>query len=113
MLFQKAAFVLLGLAAFTEAVSIREEARLLRRQNRGGSNNGNNGKGGNTGDQNAAKATDAAKATSTAKAAGTANNNGGNNNTAAATCLNAKAIQTGSQSDGQNPPVAGQSASAT
>lgn len=102
MLFQKAAVILLGLAALTEAVSIREEARLLRRQNRFGGNNGNNGNGGNAANNNAAKATS------------TANNNGGNNNAAAtATCLNANAIQTGSQSDGQNPPVSGQAASAT
>ena len=99
MLFQKAAVVLLGLAAFTEAISIREEARLLRRQNRNGKNNGGNG-----GNNNAA-------ATNTAN---TKSNNGGNNNAAAtATCLNANAIQTGSQSDGQNPPVDGQAASAT
>ena len=80
MLFQKVAVVVLGLAAFTEAISSREEARLLRRQNRNGIN----------------------KAGSSSKAAA-----------ATATCLNSNAVQTGSLSDGQNPPVSGQTASAT
>jgi hypothetical protein len=98
MLFQKIVVLVLGLAAFTEAISVREEARLLRRQNRNFGGNGStannaNKNGGNTGNNNAASSSKASAAT--------------------ATCLNAKAIQTGSQSDGQNPPVSGQAASAT
>jgi hypothetical protein len=104
MLFRKAAVILFSLAALAEAVSIREEAQLPRRQNNFGGNNGNNGKGGegSGGNNNAAKASS------------TTNNKGGNNNAVAtATCLSTNAIQTGSQSDGQNPPVDGQAASAT
>lgn len=109
MLLRKVAVVVLSLAAFTEAASIREEARFLRRQNRfgGGKNNGGNtatNNGGNTGNNNGAN-----------------NANTGNNNAASsskvlaatATCLNSNAVQTGSQSNGQNPPVDGQAASAT
>jgi len=115
MLLQHVAVAILGFAAFTDAVSIREEARLLRRQNRNGGNFGNTGNTGNfqnsaNGNNNAATNKAAAsnkndKAATSSKASSNAG--------AAATCLSANAIQIGSFSDGQNPPVAGQAASAT
>ena len=112
MLFKKAVVILLGLATFTEGLSIREEARILRRQNRSGGNSGG------FGNKNAAKASISATNNggnnNAAKASTTAANDGGRNNAAAtATCLNSNAVQTGSKSDGQNPPVDGQAASAT
>ena len=97
MLMKNAVTALLGLAAAAEAFSVhahKPSRALERRQNRGNNRNGNNG-----GNNNNA-----------------GNNNNNNNNAAAsATCLAANAVQTGSQSTGQNGAVAadGQVNSAT
>jgi len=107
MLF-KASVVILALAASTEAISVRgiEDSFLFRRaafpqqnggQNRGGNNNG----GGNANGGNA-----------NAGGAG-AGAGGGGAAAGGATCLNANSIATGSLDNGQDPPVAGQSNSAT
>ena len=101
MLMKNAVTALLGLAAVAEAFSVhahKPSRALERRQNRGNNRNGNNG-GNNGGNNNNA-----------------GNNNNNNNNAAAsATCLAANAVQTGSQSTGQNGAVAadGQVNSAT
>jgi hypothetical protein len=111
MFFQASSIILSALIISSEAVSIRglgpelvnrglgfESALVAREpQNR-------NGFGGNN---NAAKQSSSAKASAT-----TAATNGGGGGGGSA-CLDTKAIQTGSQSTGQNPPVQGQSASAT
>jgi hypothetical protein len=92
MLMKTAVSALLGLAMAAEAASVhhyRSPISLERRQNRGGNRGGNNANQGNAG--------------------------GNNNNGASATCLAANAIQTGSQSTGQNGAAAadGQVNSAT
>jgi hypothetical protein len=113
MLMKTAVTALLGLAIAAEAATVhqfRSTSTLDRRQNRGGrfgggnnNNNNNNNNGGNNNNNNG----------------GNNNNNGGNNNNnnngATETCLAANAIQTGSQSTGQNGAVAadGQVNSAT
>lgn len=107
MLMKTAVTALLGLAITTEAASVhhyRTPTLLGRRQNRGGGRGGGNNGGlgnafqGNAGQGNAGQG-----------------NAGQGNNGAAATCLAADAIQTGSQSTGQNGATAadGQVNSAT
>jgi hypothetical protein len=96
MLMKTAVSALLGLAMAAEAASVhhyRSPISLERRQNRGGNRGGNNA--GNNANQG--------------------NAGGNNNNGASATCLAANAIQTGSQSTGQNGAAAadGQVNSAT
>ncbi|KAG9248226.1 hypothetical protein BJ878DRAFT_413206 [Calycina marina] len=87
----------MALAASTQALSIGNTNLLGRDalpQNRNGGNNGGNDNKGGAAESSSAEA--------------------GNNNAAAtATCLTPEALQTGSQSDGNDEPTEGQSASAT
>lgn len=102
MLVKNTLATLLGLAVVTEAASVHhfQSPALMRRQNRfggggNGKNNNNNGGGGQGGQQGGNQNNGG-------------QNNGGNNNNnqASVTCLNANAIQTGSQQTGQNGEIA-------
>jgi hypothetical protein len=134
MLFPKASAVLLCAAALSEAISIPDAgyhvagvaARSPQGFGQGGNFSGgqgfnkaqgNNNANKNNGGGNAKSSTLVAAATSTKAAT---NGNAGNNNAAASAsggsgsqCLKANAVQTGSASDGNNPPVQDQAASAT
>ncbi|TVY84834.1 hypothetical protein LSUE1_G000598 [Lachnellula suecica] len=120
MYFQKTAALVLGLVAATQASPFAGDEFLFRRTPV--AQNGKGGFGGNGGNNNGgAAAASAAAAAASASTAATKNNaNNGGNNAAAAnngganpTCLAAKAVQTGSASDGNAVPADGQAASAT
>lgn len=107
MLMKSAFVALLGLAAITEASVLdrSSDLRIARRQN----NFKGKGNAGNTGKGNAGNAGNAAAASSAS------GGNGGGGNAANPTCLSPNALQTGSQSTGQQNDVAadGQANSAT
>jgi hypothetical protein len=122
MLMKTAVTALLGLAIAAEAATVhqyRSTSTLDRRQNRGGrfggGNNNNNNNNNNGGNDNNNNNNNGGNNNNNGGNNNNNNNNGGNNNGATETCLAANAIQTGSQSTGQNGGVAadGQVNSAT